>query len=278
MRLNFDQTPDNKVLNCLATRCHTALMDAYGEPSTTELAAFMRDNQGVVVGGIYGSISGSWLYIDVLWLAENQRGKGYGIQLMQCLEQAAIARGIQRAFLGTATFQAPQFYEHLGYQQLGCWHFPRANYTQFIMVRDPLMPYNLPPCPFTITTPPHEDDISALSRALSHYNEGFTGLQLTELVGVAVAYGADDRILGGIAGWRMGERLLPRFLCAEDTEQAVGLVTTLEEQAGDWTVAMTRAEDPMTVAYFQAAGYQVGAEIDDFPDGRTTTLLLKARH
>lgn len=275
MQISFEPTPDNTVLNCLATRCQTALIEAYGEPTITELGAFMRNEDGALMGGVYGTLSGSWLYIDTLWLHESQRGKTLGVQLMQCVEQAAVGCGIRRAFLGTATYQAPQFYQRLGYTTLAQWHMPRADYEQFIMKREPLTPYDLPPCPFSIAMPAPDADTAALEHALRRYNEQFTGPQLTDLVGVVSGLGADKTIVGGIAGWRMGERLLPRFLCAENAEQAVDLVTTLEAQAGDWSIAMTRAEDPTTAAYFQAAGYTIGAEIGDFPAGRTTYLLFK---
>lgn len=277
MQIRFEPQPDNRVLNCLATRCQTALIEAYGEPTITELGAFIRDADGVLMGGIYGTLSGSWLYIDTLWLHESHRGRGLGVQLMQCVEQAAVACGVRRAFLGTATFQAPQFYHRLGYTTRAQWHMPRADYEQFIMVREPLTPYNLPPCPFSIAMPAHDADTAALEQALRRYNEQFTGPQLTDLVGVVSGHNADETIVGGVAGWRMGERLLPRFLCAENAEQAVDLVITLEAHAGDWSIAMTRTEDPTTAAYFQAAGYTISAEIEDFPAGRTTYLLIKTR-
>lgn len=277
MQIRVEPQPDNSVLNCLATRCQSALMEAYGEPTITELGACFHDTSGELMGGIYGTLSGSWLYIDTLWLHESQRGKGMGVQLMQCIEQAAVSCGVTRAFLGTATYQAPQFYQRLGYTTLVQWQMPRADYEQFIMVREPLTPYNLPPCPFTIAIPAPDTDTAALEHALRRYNEQFTGPQLTDLVGVVSGHGADESIVGGIAGWRMGERLLPRFLCAENAEQAAVLVTTLEAQAGDWSIAMTRAEDPTTAAYFQAAGYMMEAEIEDFPARRTTYLLLKTR-
>ena len=44
------------------------------------------------------------------------RGAGFGRQLVGRAEQEAIVRGCQGAWLETFSFQAPGFYERLGYR------------------------------------------------------------------------------------------------------------------------------------------------------------------
>ena len=59
------------------------------------------------------------LNIGILWIAEGHRSHGYGREMMNAAESAALERGCHRAHVSTTSFQALQFYEGLGYQRLG---------------------------------------------------------------------------------------------------------------------------------------------------------------
>jgi ribosomal protein S18 acetylase RimI-like enzyme len=83
------------------------------------LAILTNDLQKQLVGGIYGWVWGSCLEIDYLWVNENLRGMGYGKKLVTELERVAMARGCRIATLDTYNFQAPAFYESLGYVCFG---------------------------------------------------------------------------------------------------------------------------------------------------------------
>jgi GNAT superfamily N-acetyltransferase len=80
------------------------------------LAVFLRNEQGAVVGGVWGHVNWNWLSVGLVWLSEALRGGGYGRQLMTSLEQAARARGCRYAHLDTFSWQARPFYELLGYE------------------------------------------------------------------------------------------------------------------------------------------------------------------
>lgn len=68
-----------------------------------------------IVGGIIFNLGWGWLYIDVLWVDKNHRGKRIGHELLKMAEQYALEKGFCRSFLGTAEFQARLFYEKNGY-------------------------------------------------------------------------------------------------------------------------------------------------------------------
>ena len=86
----------------------------------TQLTFFLRDEEGKILGGVHGNYSSfGWLYISSLWVAEEMRGKGYGNQLMNCIEQCAIENGCVNAYVDTLSFQAPEFYKKLGYVIFG---------------------------------------------------------------------------------------------------------------------------------------------------------------
>jgi GNAT superfamily N-acetyltransferase len=82
-------------------------------------AALIRDGQGNTIGGAIGRSWYGWLYIDLLHLPESLRGRGLGRQVMQAAEAEARVRGCIGIWLDTFSFQAPGFYERLGFQRLG---------------------------------------------------------------------------------------------------------------------------------------------------------------
>jgi GNAT superfamily N-acetyltransferase len=78
-----------------------------------------RDGAGRLVGGLAGGTSYGWLLVKILWVAEDQRGHGFGARLMAAGEQAARARGCHGAWLDTSSRRAEAFYRRLGYAPFG---------------------------------------------------------------------------------------------------------------------------------------------------------------
>jgi GNAT superfamily N-acetyltransferase len=72
-----------------------------------------------MAGGLIGETYWNWLHIELLWLEEGLRGRGYGQRLVIMAEDEARRRGMKHAYLNTFSFQAPDFYERLGYQRFG---------------------------------------------------------------------------------------------------------------------------------------------------------------
>jgi len=80
------------------------------------LTVFMRDANGIVVGGLNGCTHWHWLYVSQLWVAQAMRGRGYGREMMLRAEAEARERGCRYALLETIDFQALPFYQKLGYE------------------------------------------------------------------------------------------------------------------------------------------------------------------
>jgi len=73
-----------------------------------------------VVGGILSEVY-CWniLSIDVLWVKDGHRGKGYARALVESVESEAREMGCQVSHLDTFDFQAKELYEKLGYTVFG---------------------------------------------------------------------------------------------------------------------------------------------------------------
>ena len=57
------------------------------------------DEDNIEVGAIYARIRYDWLYIHMLWVDETCRGQGVGTSLINAVEDATRALGIQRGRL-----------------------------------------------------------------------------------------------------------------------------------------------------------------------------------
>jgi GNAT superfamily N-acetyltransferase len=80
------------------------------------LGCFVRDASGSVIGGAVGRTWGAACELQQLWVAPEARGRGIGSDLVRRFEQHALARGCTLFYLDTWSFQAPAFYEKLGYR------------------------------------------------------------------------------------------------------------------------------------------------------------------
>ena len=93
--------------------------DAQFQPLPLQL--FVLDSGGALIGGLTGRTHSlrAWLETSILWVDEAHRGRGVGRELVKRAEEEARQRGCLYARLSTSTFQAPGFYEKLGYTLYG---------------------------------------------------------------------------------------------------------------------------------------------------------------
>ena len=89
--------------------------------TSPELVAWLvRDeHSNDIVGGLYGRVFFSWLYIELLVVPEQARGHGTGSTLIQMAEELAREKGCVGIWLDTFDFQAPEFYKKHGFTECG---------------------------------------------------------------------------------------------------------------------------------------------------------------
>jgi GNAT superfamily N-acetyltransferase len=104
-----------------------------GEDNAQTLCFVLHAPDRKVVGGVIGATYWDWLHIDLMWVEEELRGRGYGHRLLTLAEQEARQRGAKNAYLDTFSFQAPDFYEQHGYQVFGeLGDFPAGHQRYFL--------------------------------------------------------------------------------------------------------------------------------------------------
>ena len=79
----------------------------------------LKTESGELVGGIRSRAIYQCLTIDHLWIDKRFRKLGYGKDLIMRVETMAKKEGCVSANTSTYSFQAPQFYEKMGYEIVG---------------------------------------------------------------------------------------------------------------------------------------------------------------
>ncbi|MFN8529874.1 MAG: GNAT family N-acetyltransferase [Anaerolineae bacterium] len=90
-----------------------------GNDGAAHCNVIVRDESGTVIAGLLGVTYWGWLAINTMWVDESVRGRGLGERMVRAAEAEAIRRGCHGVHVDTMSFQAPGFYEKLGYVEFG---------------------------------------------------------------------------------------------------------------------------------------------------------------
>jgi len=85
------------------------------------------DGDEALVGGLTADVLWDWIYIDALWVSEKLRGEGLGKKLMKEAESYARSRALTGIWLWTQSWQAADFYQHIGFVEFARFpDFPKG--------------------------------------------------------------------------------------------------------------------------------------------------------
>jgi ribosomal protein S18 acetylase RimI-like enzyme len=110
---------DDAAIAELRDRIISFNLAATGLPNGRSLGCFLRDAGDQLIAGLDGFSWGGYAKIEWLWVRDDHRRHGLGEQLMRAAEAEAVARGCEVVRVDSHTFQAPGFYEKLGYERIG---------------------------------------------------------------------------------------------------------------------------------------------------------------
>jgi len=117
LRIEDEPSPrDVAALNDALYRHNAAIT---GHDDGRWMAIFVRDHTRQIVAGLHGWTWGGTCFVQTLWIREDLRSQGLGARLLAAAEAEAIRRGCREVHLDTHSYQAPGFYRHLGYEQIG---------------------------------------------------------------------------------------------------------------------------------------------------------------
>jgi len=104
-----------------------------GEHGHRNICFLLRAQDGGIAGGLIGETYWNWLYVNLLFVREELRGRGYGERLLERAEHEARRYGATDSYLDTFSFQAPDFYRKQGYRVFGeLQNFPPGHQRYFM--------------------------------------------------------------------------------------------------------------------------------------------------
>lgn len=120
MKVTVTHTPTEEEKSFVLRGIQEFNRSRFAKAAFEEVAVFCENEEGERIGGLTGVLRGNWLFIHLLWVAEEERGKGIGRALLRAAEEEGRKFGCRFAFVDTFEFQAPAFYEKEGYHEVYC--------------------------------------------------------------------------------------------------------------------------------------------------------------
>lgn len=121
-RIELAMNPGDAERSAIAKPLRAYNVAQAGDAKAETFALLVRDEHtNDILGGLRGEIFYQWMFIELLAIPEQCRGQGTGSRLMGMAEQLAREKGCVGMWLDTFDFQAPGFYQKLGFSELA--HF-----------------------------------------------------------------------------------------------------------------------------------------------------------
>jgi ribosomal protein S18 acetylase RimI-like enzyme len=135
-QLTVDDHPDDQALQFIREQLAAYTLAIAGADDAQPVAFVLRDAHGALVGGLSGWTWGGGLEGSLLRVHEDWRGQGHGARLLRAAERAAISQGYRQAVLDTYSFQAPGFYQRLGYEVAGVFENVPAGHQKYFLRKE----------------------------------------------------------------------------------------------------------------------------------------------
>lgn len=84
-----------------------------------DFCLLLKDNSGQIWGGLSGAFKLGRMNIGFFWIEESMRRFGFGKRLIREAEALAIEKNCAYIQVDTYSFQAPVFYEKMGFRIFG---------------------------------------------------------------------------------------------------------------------------------------------------------------
>jgi GNAT superfamily N-acetyltransferase len=118
-QFTIEDQPEKRDVQFLEEQLFAYNMAQTGYQDGRDVAIFLRDEQQAIIAGLWGWTWGGCLKIQYLWVRADVRGQDLGTKLLAAAEAEGRARGCAIVALDTHSFQAPGFYQKLGYEVYG---------------------------------------------------------------------------------------------------------------------------------------------------------------
>lgn len=137
MNFTITKSPNSKDVEFLWSKLREHGLTKLSNPDLEEkfiFGIFAKEN-AEIKGGLLGQVYYKGMHVDLLWVDEALRKTRVGSSLLKKAEELARESGCTLIYLDTFSFQAPKFYEKIGFEVFGkIENFPET-YTRYFLVK-----------------------------------------------------------------------------------------------------------------------------------------------
>ena len=137
MEISITKSPEIKDIEFLWSKLREHGLAKLSNPDLEEKLIFgiLAKEDDQIQGGLLGQVYYKGMHVQLLWVDESLRQMGVGSSLLKKAEELARESSCTLIYLDTFSFQAPKFYEKLGFEVFGkIENFPET-YTRYFLVK-----------------------------------------------------------------------------------------------------------------------------------------------
>ncbi|MFX0202618.1 MAG: GNAT family N-acetyltransferase, partial [Candidatus Hodarchaeota archaeon] len=256
-----------------------------------DISLVLKDANGNIVGGVITSMLTGIMHLEVLWIDEKYRGRGYGRDLVLQVERIGRKKGYPASQTWTFSFQAPEFYQSIGYKILGIFDGYTDGITEYILLKkfeaNEQTPHevNEPISDgFTISEDTSEDSMKILHEGLHKYVIKHVGEVRKKHPGIKIKFvikDDDGQVIGGLEAYTTLRAMHIVLLWINERHRNLGygkeLLLTAEKIAleSGCLSGLVNALSFQSPEFFQKYGYKIFGISDGYPDSIKEYFLIK---
>jgi ribosomal protein S18 acetylase RimI-like enzyme len=224
------------------------------------------------------------MFLEVLWVADDHRGLGLGEAVVREAERQAREAGCGASQVWTFSFQAPGFYEKLGYQRIGLFDgYPDRITEHVLMKRFDGSEEQAVPLPGGYRLIRHATP-RQMQPVLTGFHEFCVAQVGDAMKGIAIDLAlrsGDGTLVGGLHAWTTLQVVVPECVWVEPELRGCGHGSRLLEEAeraarehGCISV-QTAAFDFQSPGFFWRNGYEDYGRSSAYPAPFREHYLIK---
>jgi len=263
----------------------------YDQPGI-EINQIIKDPQGKVIGGVNASTLLRVMHLEVLWVADDYRKFGLASQLVLGAECIGAEHGCISTQTMSFSFQAPAFYQKLGYKVLGIYSGYPFGIREYVLNKrlvnhdisedkDKFIELAGFSGKFSISQHVTPQDMQVLHQGLhAHVVENIGDKY--KGVGINLVIRKHSRqIVGGLRAYTTINNLILENMWVDEAYRGQGLGTWLLSEAenisqrGECTACQAICLSFQALDFFTKHGFEVYAISDSYPDPFREFHLVK---
>ncbi len=247
-----------------------------------DISLVLKDKKGKIAGGVITSMLTGVMHLEVLWVDKKYRRQGYGKDLVLEAERIGKKKGYSASQTWTFSFQAPEFYQSIGYKVLGIYDGYTNGITEYILLKKFSVSDQIPDENnwqneegFTIVPDASAGSISILHAGLhEHVKESIGDLRKRnpEIKIQLAIKNEEGQIIGGLFAFTTLKTMHTTLLWIHEKYRRKGygkeLLMTAERIAKEngCISGLANVLSFQAPEFFQKLGYEIFGVSDGYPD------------